>query len=262
MSNLTVNKFGVDIPLKSLAEVRFNSPSVSVINEQDLLVFLVKLVSDTYFKCGVKADAQELKAISNAFKNELKMFGYITVTELQKCFNEGYKERYGKYYGLNVKTFVQWLDYYIQNVRNDDLNKAKKPKKVKQELSEDEKKAFVKSGMIKCFEHWAQNESILDGYSNFLYDVLFDDGYLPKDKETKEKFLNDAKTVLEFEAHNTKPNSREEHLKYKELLNDIAKPKGTKTINKAKEMIVCKFMREAHKNKELLNEIKSKYEIK
>ena len=260
MSNLTVNKFGVDIPLKSLAEVRFNSPSVSVINEQDLLVFLVKLVSDTYFKCGVKADAQELKAISNAFKNELKMFGYITIAELQKCFNEGYKERYGKYYGLNVKTFVQWLDYYIQNVRNEDLNKLKPPKTIKKEtISEEEKRKLVISGMRKCLEHYENSYSILDGYTLFLYDVLYEDGFLPTDNDSKNKALDDAKQVFEFELAGKKPSSRIEHLEIKETLEQIQNSRSMKLINKAKELMVLKFLRETFRDETKINELKEKY---
>jgi hypothetical protein len=253
----TVQKFGLNIPLKSLSEQRFNSPSVSSIEDQNLLVFLVKLIAEIYFKCGNNINDKELKAISIAFKDELKMFPFLTLAELNKAFQQGYKERYGKYYGLSIKTFVQWLDSYIQNERNEDLNKAKKEKK-KPELSEEEKKMYVKSGMTKCFEHWEKERAILDGYTLFLYDILYDD-YLPKDKESKLKFYEDAKTVLEFEAHNRKPKSRSEHLELKELLNEINKDKSVKIINKAKELVVSNFLRKA--SPEILKEIKEKYEI-
>lgn len=261
MSNLpTVQQFGLTIPLKSLAEQRFKSPAVSVINERDLLMFLVKLISETYFKCGVKVEAQELKAISNAFKNELQMFGYITIVELQKCFNEGYKERYGKYYGLNIKTFVQWLDYYIQNVRNEDLNKLKPPKTIKKEtISEEEKRKLVISGMRKCLEHYENSYSILDGYTLFLYDVLYEDGFLPTDNDSKNKALDDAKQVFEFELAGKKPSSRIEHLQIKETLEQIQDNRSMKLINKAKELMVLKFLRETYRNESLVNDLKTRY---
>jgi len=261
MSNLPkVEKFGLTIPLKSLAEQRFKSPAVSIINEQDLLMFLVKLISETYFKCGVKVDAQELKAISSSFKDELKLFPYLTLVELQKCFHEGYKERYGKYYGLNIKTFVQWVDYYIQNERNDDLNKLKPPKVLKKEtITEEQKRKLVVSGMKKCLDYYSEHFDILNGYTLFLYDVFYDDGFLPTDNESKYNSLDDAKQVFEFEISSKKPNSKQEHLEIKETLEQIQDSRSMKLINKAKELIVLKFLRETFRDKNKIKELKEKY---
>lgn len=261
MSNLpTIEKFGLTTPLKSLAEQRFQSPSVSVVNEQDLLVFLIKLISDTYFKCGSKIDSQELKAISNAFKNELQFFPYITIKELQKCFNDGYKEKYGKYYGLNVKTFVQWVDYYIQNVRNDDLNRLKPARPIKKEtISEEEKSKLVISGMKKCLDYYSENFEILDGYTLFLYDVFYDDGFLPTDNNSKYKALDDAKQIFEIEILNKKASSKKEHLEIKETLEQIQDSRSMKLINKAKEITVLKFLRETFREEHKIKNLKNKY---
>ena len=261
MSNIVVAKFGIDFPLKSLAEVRFNSPSVQNIPETPLIKFIVTIIGKTFLKCGQTVSTDELNLISSLFKEELVMFPYITTVEIEKAFSNGYKEKYGKYYGLNVKTFIGWLDGYIKNERNDDLNSLK-PKKevVKNAISPDEAKKLISSGMKKCINHWSENNSILDGYVNFLYDVLFDDGYLPKDYETKNKFIADAKTVLEFEVANKKAKTRDEHLEIKEIKNAINKPKSTIVINKAKELIVCKFMRDTWRNEKEIKNLKEKYE--
>ena len=260
MSNIVVAKFGIDFPLRSLAEISFNSPSIKNIPEKHLMNFIIKIIGKTFLKCGQTASADELNIISSLFNEELVMFPYITTVEIDKAFSNGYKEKYGKYYGLNVKTFVSWLDGYIQNERNDDLNRLK-PKKevVKNNISPKEVTALINTGMTKCINHWSEEGFILKGYGNFLYDVLFDEGLLPKDLDTKNKFIDDAKTVLQFDIANRKPKTRDEHLEIKEIKNAINKPKSSIVINKAKELIVCKFMRETWRNEEEVEKLKIKY---
>lgn len=257
----TTTEFGLTIPLKSLAEVRFNSPSVSSINDQNLKEFILKQISEVYFKCGIETNGEELTALTIAFLNELKMFPYLTIKEINKAFNEGYKERYGKYYGLSIKTFVQWLDYYIQNERNKDLNRLKEKKQAMSQISEREKQFYIHSGLTKCFQHYESKSSILDGYSTFMYQVFFDDGFLPKDAKTKTKFYDDAVIVLYNELVTAKPKSSAEHKQNKLDLEDIKKPKSIKVIAKAQEMIVMKFLRDTYKDEKSVIELKKKYNI-
>lgn len=263
MSNYpTTQQFGLSIQLKSLAEQRFKSPSVSSIDDKALQGFLLKIISETYMKCGIKTDANELKVNTTLFKEELRMFPYITIKELQKSFNDGYKEKYGKYYGLSVKTFVGWLDYYVENVRNEDLSNARIDKpKIKEELSDYDKKKLIHSGMKKCIEYYDKNFKILDGYIFFLYDIFYDDGFLPKDKETKEKFYNDAKTFLEMHYDTLKTKSKAEYTQLKEDKENIKQPKSSNVIKQAKQMMVEKFLRETYRSDELIKELKTKYKI-
>lgn len=256
----TTQQLGLTIPLKSLAEQRFQSPSVSSIEEKVLIDFLLKIISETYVKCGIKTDGKELSVNTNLFKEELKMFPYITIKELRKAFSDGYKEKYGKYYGLSVKTFVGWLDYYVQNVRNEDLNNLKTPMKPKTEISEKEKQRLIVQGLKKCFNEYENNHNILDGYLFFLYDIFYEDGFLPKDKESKIKAFNDAKTFFELQLHN-KSNSLKEHYKNKEIRQELDKENSTMLINKAKEMVVLKFLRVTYRNEHDINLLKKKYNL-
>jgi hypothetical protein len=259
----TTQQFGLTIPLKSLAEQRFQSPSVSSFSKDDdkvLMEFLLKIISETYVKCGIKTDGGELSVNTKLFKEELKMFPYITVKELRKAFSDGYKEKYGKYYGLSVKTFVGWLDYYVQNVRNENLNNLKPQTKPKTEISEKEKQRLILQGLKKCFNEYENNQNILDGYLFFLYDIFYEDGFLPKDKESKIKAFNDAKTFFELQLHN-KSNSLKEHYKNKEIRQGLAKENSPMIINKAKEMVVLKFLRETYRDNNLVDNLKIKYQI-
>lgn len=252
-----------DFKPKTLAETRFKSPRVSIIEEKLLLSTLVKLIAETYFKCGIKVDSNELQAVSGAFKEELQFFPYITMAEIRTCFNDGYKERYGKYYGLSVKTFVQWIDFYIENKRNETLNKLK-PKETQKklpEISEKEKQELISSGMRKCLDKYEENTSILDGYTAFLYQVLYDDSYLNKEPSFKKKMYDDAKTFLQMDISSRKAKSSKDHKQMKQDLLDIEKEKSPMVIAQAQKMIVSKFLRETYRDKKLVDDLKSKYNI-
>lgn len=262
MNNLQKSNNGVQKQFKSLAEVRFQSPSVSRIEDRDLLTFIIKLIGEIHFKCGQQINSNELKAVSEVFKNELHLFPYITLKELSKAFNQGYKERYGKYYGLNIKTFVQWVDGYIQNERNEDLNKARSEKKIDEsEISPDEKRRYIVSGMKKCIKNYEENYSILDGYTTFIYDVLFDDDYLPKDSEAKNQAIKDAKESIEIEYSGKVASNKKEHNEIKKVLNTINNPKSLTLISKAKEIIVLSFLRRVYRDEDLKAEVFKRYEI-
>ena len=254
---------GVSIPLKSLAEQRFESPSLSAINDETLNKICNFFITETYLKCGQSISPNELNDISRLFAEELHVFPYLTIKELKKCFNDGYKERYGKYYGLSIKTFIGWIDYYIQNVRNEDLNKLKPKTNTKSlpMISESEKQKYISSGMKKCLDQYEANGSILEGYSTFMYDVFYDDGFLPTDKDFKNKMYNDAKSFLEIQLNGKKAKNGTEFKEIKQSLIDIEKPKSIKVIAQAQEMIVRKFLRETYREEDLVKELKKKYKL-
>lgn len=256
----TIQHQGLQIPLKSLAEQRFESPSVSVVPHNELTSFVLDLIAQTYIKCGIKTPDGELSLHTKLFMEELSVFPYITLKELRKCFSDGYKEKYGKYYGLSVKTFVGWVDYYIQNVRNEDLNKAKKNRpKPKNEMSEREKRLLIISGMNKCISFYEENTDILEGYELFLYDVLLDDGFITVSKEEKIKSYEDAKEFLQMTYGVKKTKTKAEFDKLKADLENIEKPKSPIVVKKAKEFIVRRFLRETFRVNDKIVALKNKY---
>ena len=255
----TTTHQGVSIPLKSLAEQRFESPSLSAINDDALKKICNFFITETYLKCGQAISTNELNEISRLFAEELHIFPYITIKELKKCFSDGYKERYGKYYGLSVKTFIGWIDYYIQNVRNEDLNKLKISNTKKVELPDAEKSRLIRSGMKKCIDFYESDRKILDDYGVFLYMNFEDDGFLIVDDETKIKFYNDALEFLRMQFQGAKAITRSDFSDIKEKKKEIEKPKSPVVIKQAKEMIVEKFLRETYNDENKVDKLKQKY---
>ena len=255
----TTTHQGVSIPLKSLAEQRFESPSLSAINDDALKKICNFFITETYLKCGQAISTNELNEISRLFAEELHIFPYITIKELKKCFSDGYKERYGKYYGLSVKTFIGWIDYYIQNKRNEDLNSLKKSVIKVEEISESEKIRRVNSGMQKCISHFEEHKTILKGYTEMMYLSLIDDGFLNPTDEVKKEFYALAKSEIKTSYQGAKASNRGEHNFIKETLKKVEIVKSPIVIARAKEMILINAMGDIYKIDSKVVELKQNY---
>lgn len=248
---------------RSLAEQRFQSPSVKQLissseGQQHFKSELLKIISETYFLCGQKIENNDLKAIFSLFYEEIQPYWYLTINEIKRCFKSGYKQEFGEYYGLSVKTFILWIEYYVKNIREKELSKRRK-EKIEKSMTEDEKSALVKSGMWKCIKHYETNHEILDGYTVFMYDVLIDDKLIEISAEEKKQWYADAKEVLQYEVLINKPKTFAQREEMKEFKRNIEKNGSSQVVLKAKEMIVMDYLRRIYKDQKSVIEFKSRY---
>lgn len=259
---LTVTQNGIVIQLKSLAEIRFKSPSLKSCPKNQKTTLILNLISKTYFKCGQKTSQEEITALTSAFIEEMEDYQHITIFELENVFKNGYKQVYGEYFGLNVKTFITWVDYYNKNIRNQELSKLREEKSLseipKKETTEKEKQYWINRGVSECVEHYEKTFTIMDG-KLYVYEILYDLGMLPNDNEYKKKKYNEAKEVIEFEISSTKNKSLSHKKKMDEILKEIQLPKSGKLINKAKELILLEFFRVLTKDEVKLEEFKQRF---
>lgn len=177
-----------NLQLKSLAEQRFKSPRVIQLDQDSLIDSLTDLINNTYVKCRFNIETEELLVLAAELEREIKTeYKWITIHELEHCFNQGYKNRYGEYLGLSVKTFCNWMDYYDKNERHDELNKRKP--EAKQELpeyTESQKREIILNGLRAAHQEYQDTESIAPGRI-YLYDFLDEHGIMPTDFKVKER---------------------------------------------------------------------------
>lgn len=110
MNQLTTNK--------TLAEEVFNS--VKVVNAQDKFEQVRVAIKTVYFVAGISndklPDKEEFNAMVNLLIKDIEhYYKRITVEGLKIAFNNGVREYYGKYYGLSVKTFNDWIKAYLES---------------------------------------------------------------------------------------------------------------------------------------------------
>lgn len=233
------------LPIKAYPE-----PQLDKILNTSFKFWLASLLS-------IKADNEDKLDFSlDAVK---KYFWSLGIDEIKKAFE--------MYAGgeLITKPISNHIDYILVGQIFKEYKEQKpiiKKTITETEISEDEKKALINSGMTKCLEHYEKETQILDGYNHFMYDVLADDGYLPIDKQTKLQALEDAKIITEMELEQKPASSLKEFKEIKQTLEKIQNDESLKLITKAKELMVLKFLRGVIKDAESFNQLKQKYDTK
>lgn len=227
------------------------------------MAIILNLISKTYFKCGQKTSQEELAALTSSFMEEMEDYTHLTFHEIENIFKNGYKKVYGEYFGLNVKTFITWVDHYDKNLRNEELAKLRSldPPVEQKTISEEEKQFWINKGVTECLEYFENNGSIMNG-KLYVYDILYDMGYLPTDLAYKKKIKQDAIDVIEFEQKSKRPSSLDEKKEIAFILDDILKPKSGILISKCKELVLLEFLRKLYWDSEKVMELKEKFENK
>lgn len=259
--NLAVTHNEISLPVESYSEKVFKSPKVARIPEQSLLEFLVDQLSITFYKCGQsfsknkseEIQAKECIALAQNLKKELdNNYRWITIKELEIIFSEGIKDRYGEVYGLNIRTFLKWIEVFNTEYRNKELNDRKeivKPKK-KEEPTAQEKQLIVINGIFAAYEYYQENKQIEIGRI-YVYEELYNLKLLPKHTpEYRNNIKIQAKKAIKEEIE-IKSFARTQRVK--NLIKGIYDPGEFRT--KCKELILKEYFQKVIDNKQNFEEI-------
>lgn len=167
-------------------------------------------------------------------------FGFVTIPEIEIFFRKGYQNEYGQYFGLNNKTYLQWIrqgsqeDNRVKAIKA--MEKAYKDLLPKpKELSDDEKREIIKQGSLNCFNHF-KNTGILLDVGNITYRFLWEKGLINHTQDVKDKMLIDVKERLRHQEA-MRLQDRDyigQHSAIKHELEQIANGKSSKLISEGK----------------------------
>lgn len=175
-----------------------------------------------------------LNEVAYAFK--LERYGILGVkTEHYQLFD-------ATYVSAVLEKYVTWkkLTKLTHNIE------VSKPVEVK--VSDQEKIYWNNQGINTCLDHFLDTKTIKYGYL-YVYEILYDKGLLPTDKETKLKVKNAAIELLKTEYATKKAVTLEEKRDFNRLLsqlqekNDKRDAKNVAVINKCKELSIINFFR-------------------
>lgn len=258
---------------QSLGEVAFLQHSLltTKIREADgyeLSKALSIWITQTSLILGIKEPISNInkKDVVEMIVTEYKA---LSVDELYYAFK---LERYGKLEpkikgeGNIVSHFQMFNAEYVGKVlrkyrewKRDKLNQHNIEVKAEAvTVTQKEKQYWINRGVISCVDYFLENREIEEGKA-FVYDILFDDGYLPKDNEYKKEKYKEAQECLRFELSNKKAKSRSEKNKIKEAIVNIENKSNSKVVSKAKILILNSFFRDLTKDVNKLKEFKDKY---
>ena len=205
-----------------------NLLSIKADNEQKLDL-AIPIIKDLFWSLGLNETKKAFEMYALGKLNLIPKSNYMDIVLVGQIFNEYKSQKVG-------------------------VKKAIPPPTI----SEEEKQRLISNGMKKCLEYWNKTETILDGYLQFLYDIFYEDGFLPNDKEIKIKAYNDAKFLLSMKTSKKAKNVKE-HNQIKEFAQEITKKNSPSVILKAKELMVMRFLRETYRNESLVNDLKTRY---
>lgn len=164
-----------------------NEPKIKDIAIEELIKNMFVLIGKTHLNCGFEVDKNQVGLTIDELCSDLKKYNStLTFSEIQIAFNNGYKKKYGEFYGLNNATYFGWVNAYTWS---ESRLKAKKTiengKKIEEvKLTEQEKEEIVKNGVLKMFEDFKKGLDIFDS-GNVVYDYLDKKGHITFTKERK-----------------------------------------------------------------------------
>lgn len=172
--------------------------------ETDRRNALANLIKITFYQSGHKlptdkTDAEnEIKALTVTFIRIIEnKFKAVRFAELQLAFESGANGFYGDYFGLNTRTFSNWVQSYLNDpLRREALTKAAKPTALIPETAESEKDAVMMEAVMKKRTEYALNGFVSDRGSA-VYDYLDSSGVIDFTDQEKIEFFNSAKLILE-----------------------------------------------------------------
>lgn len=130
----------------------------------------------------------------------------------------------------------------------------------KSDISDEEKRYWINKGVTECLDEFEKTSLIKEGSFN-TYNILFDLGYLPKDKQYKETILESAIECIKIEQDLLKDVKGSDPRKISETLERIKNPKDSIVIIKCKELVLSQFFRNLLKDQERLNKFRETFKV-
>lgn len=145
-------------------------PKIRSIDYAESRNTLVEIFVHVIWASGNNMDKDEQMLLINHMIEEVKRdYYHLTLEEVRICFKKGLKGDYGQVFGINVKTFYNWLDAYVTETKVSAMKQLgilKTESEKLKEVSDEEKKYWHKKWLDSCIE--AFEEYKLKGEISFI----------------------------------------------------------------------------------------------
>lgn len=186
-------------------------PKIKDLTVPEVGLFMDGLIHKTYLNAGV--DIKKNKEVIDLTIDELiadlmKYNGTLSLSELKIAFTNGYKGEYGEYFGLNNKTYFQWVNAYCfgekrLRVRKTLLEAKEKEGREPEKKSEEEIEMIMQDACLKSFDDFRRGVTVFDG-GNVKYKYLLKKGLLNLSDDDKKRLKGEAEEKLKQVAIDSK----------------------------------------------------------
>lgn len=220
--------------------VALQGVQIKFLPEKEFGLAINALISNTHLSCGIKEDEEAVdKTIDEFIRDVRKYFSTITIEEMQIAFSRGWKKEYGDFFGLNNKTYFEWLSAYMYGVKRANAKKAlldaKESQTKKPELTEQEKDAILREGALTKFNEFKTTGNFYD-FGNITYNYLARLGLIKFTVDVKKLIMNECRIRLLEEEKMKK--TQQQYIGKHQAINDEIKKleegKSTRLISESK----------------------------
>lgn len=156
---------------------------------KDATEALKVIIGRIYIHAGQYLSDEDLPIVANLLNTDiLRDFRYLTIQEVQLAMENGVREQYGAYYGLNLVTFNRWLTKYMESSKRIEAIKANIPVRNNLKIAAE---YDLKEKSLIYFTKYQKEKSIGMFCSN-VYDYLQSNGYVNQSKKLKNKAMKEA----------------------------------------------------------------------
>ena len=240
--------------------VALQGTQIKYLSEEEFGLAMDALVHNTFLSCGIKYEEEVVdKTIDEFIGDTRKYFSTITVDEIKIAFSKGWKGEYGEFFGLNNKTYHQWLCGYMYGVKRANTKKAiqesNENRNKKPELTENEKEAILREGAITKFNEFKTTGNFYD-FGNITYNYLDRLGLIKFTVDVKKLIMNECRIRLLEEEKMKK--TQQQYIGKHQAINDEIKKleegKSTRLISESKrEALKQYFIQLIEMDEELKN---------
>lgn len=211
MSNLAkieqfdINSLNIDNTSKQIYLSHHNYPKVKEYEDKNKVSSEIDtLVNFTFaYKGHSPASEREYEFTTTALKEDIFLnFSNYTIEEIKLAFKLGVRGELGEYYGLNAKTFYDWLKAYKTKFLQPALNNIIKllPQKEveipKQEEIDNNNKILI----CNFFEEYKTTKKYtFNDFGNLIYDFLKKLNLISLLEDEKAEIINQSKNQLKIE---------------------------------------------------------------
>lgn len=144
------------------------STKLSEMKKGDATKELIDILVKTYYDAGQvmpgssqQIQKENLQILAGALLEETKQFKFLRIEEIKIAFKNGVRGEYGDWFGINIKTFYQWIKgYQFDEKRKNALQAIKEANQVeyKPVMSESEAEYEWKQTIIRQFTEFKQGK--------------------------------------------------------------------------------------------------------
>ena len=165
-------------------------PKIHTFTQEQVVDFLSSSITRCYALAGVsKYSENDITLISITLAKDIfREYSNYTMEEINFCFDNGVKGKYGDYYGVNIRVLLYWLEKYKTSDIRQQVRKRIQEEEQQKALSADNSLSSADRDMQyarEAFRRYKNGENLEMLRPPYIYKTLQDRGIIHHTREQK-----------------------------------------------------------------------------